>query len=78
MLNNPLDLFRPTRIQTLLFIQPIDIPRDRRQNMCDGSSDVTVFNDELVWSCRLEEYMSFGMGLRSTPHSLQRSADKYV
>jgi hypothetical protein len=33
--------------------------------MCDGCPDITVFNNELVWSCRLEELKNFGTFLRS-------------
>jgi hypothetical protein len=36
-------------------------------SMCDGCPDITVWNDELVWSCRLEEQMKFGCFVRAVP-----------
>jgi hypothetical protein len=65
MLRNPLHLFKRAHFQTILFIQPVDFMQDGRQNMCDGCPDITVFNNELVWSCRLEELKNFGTFLRS-------------
>ena len=65
MLRNPLNLLRHAHIQTVVFIQPIDFMPDGRQSMCDGCPDMTVFNGELVWSCRLEEMIHYGTMLRS-------------
>ena len=53
--------------QSIMFIQPIDVLPDGRQNMCDGCPDITVHNGELVWSCRLEERFRFGGFLRTVP-----------
>ena len=50
-----------------MIIQPIDLLDDGRQNMCDGCPDVTVFNERLVWSCRLEECLHFGAFAHSAP-----------
>ena len=65
MLKNPLRLLKRTYLQSILFIQPVDFMQDGRQSMCDGCPDITVWNDDLVWSCRLEEVKSFGSFLRS-------------
>jgi hypothetical protein len=65
MLKNPLNLLRRAHLQTIAFIQPVDFMDDGRQSMCDGCPDMTVYNDELVWSCRLEERKIFGTFLRS-------------
>ena len=65
MLKNPANLFRRANIQTIVFIQPIDFKPDGRQSMCDGCPDMTVYDDELVWSCRLEEMKRYGTMLRS-------------
>jgi len=65
MLKNPLRLLKRTFLQSIIFIQPVDFMQDGRQSMCDGCPDITVWNDELVWSCRLEEVKSFGSFLRS-------------
>lgn len=66
-LKNPLNIFRKVHMQTILFIQPVDFMQDGRQSMCDGCPDITVWNGDLVWSCRLEEQKQFGMFLRSVP-----------
>ena len=76
MLKNPLGLIRRAYFQTIVFIQPIDFRGDGRQSMCDGCPDMTVFNDELVWSCRLEEMKSFGAIMRSVaPDTAQRGSE---
>ena len=66
-LKNPLNIFRRLHLQTVLFIQPVDFAPDGEQNMCDGCPDITVWNDKLVWSCRLEEPKQFGTFLKSVP-----------
>ena len=67
MLKNPFRLFKKTYMQSIMFIQPVDFMEDGRQSMCDGCPDITVHNNELVWSCRLEEPKKFGVFLRSVP-----------
>ncbi len=67
MLANPLRFLRRAHMQTILFIQPVDFMQDGRQSMCDGCPDMTVYNNELVWSCRMEEPKQFGTFLRSVP-----------
>ena len=66
-LRNPLNLFRKLHYQSIMIIQPVDFLKDGRQNMCDGCPDITVWNGELVWSCRMEEQLSFGMNVRTFP-----------
>jgi hypothetical protein len=61
---NPLRLFSPLHFQSVMFIQPADILADGRQNMCDGCPDMTVWQDGLAWSCRLEEPMRYGSFVR--------------
>ena len=53
--------------QSIMIIQPIDFLEDGRQNMCDSCPDMTVFNDRLAWSCRLEECKLFGDFARTVP-----------
>jgi hypothetical protein len=67
LLANPLRIFKGTYFQSVMFIQPVDFMPDGRQSMCDGCPDITVWNDELVWSCRMEEPKAFGSFLRSVP-----------
>jgi len=57
--------FRPLHFQSIMIIQPIDILPDGRQNMCDGCPDMTVWNNRLAWSCRLEECLHFGEFVRT-------------
>jgi len=64
-LRNPFNIFNRTYLQSILFIQPVDFSPTGNQNMCDGCPDITVWNDDIVWSCRLEELKSFGTFLRS-------------
>jgi hypothetical protein len=72
---NPLRRFRRAHIQSIMFIQPIDFTADGQQSMCDGCPDITVYNDELVWSCRMEECKTFGTFIRSVPRSREMEAE---
>lgn len=64
---HPLDLFRQLHLQSVTIIQPADILENGSMVMCDGCPDMTVWNGELVWSCRLEEQMKFGCFVRAVP-----------
>lgn len=64
---NPFNLFRRLHLQSVTIIQPADILCNGSMSMCDGCPDVTVWNDELVWSCRLEEQIKFGCFVRAVP-----------
>ncbi len=66
-LKNPFNIFRKLYHQTVMVIQPVDFLYDGRQNMCDGCPDITVWNGELVWSCRMEEQLNFGMNVKTYP-----------
>jgi MoaA/NifB/PqqE/SkfB family radical SAM enzyme len=62
---NPFRLFEPLYMQTIMFIQPVDFMPTGEQSMCDGCPDMTVWNGQLVWSCRLEELKTYNTFLRS-------------
>lgn len=64
---DPTATFRRIHLQSIMIIQPIDVLSDGRQNMCDGCPDITVWNDRLVWSCRLEECLKFGGFVQTAP-----------
>jgi hypothetical protein len=64
---NPLNIFKRLHYQSVMIIQPIDVLQDGRQNMCDGCPDITVWNGQLVWSCRMEEQLNFGHNLKTYP-----------
>ncbi len=66
--------FRRLHLQSIMIIQPIDVLPDGRQNMCDGCPDMTVWNGELAWSCRLEECRHFGQFVRTVPKDRVTSA----
>jgi len=67
---NPLNLFKKLHYQSVMIIQPVDFLQDGRQNMCDGCPDITVWNGQLVWSCRMEEQLRYGYNLKSYPKDL--------
>jgi len=67
LVRNPLRIFRPAHFQTVMFIQPVDFLPGGEQNMCDGCPDATIWEDQLVWSCRLGELTRFGAFLTSVP-----------
>jgi len=75
VVRNPLNLFRPLHLQSVTIIQPADVLCTGAMSMCDGCPDITVWNDELVWSCRLEEQMKFGCFVRAVPKPEPRSAE---
>ncbi len=71
VVRNPLRLFKPLHLQSIMIIQPVDILQNGSQNMCDGCPDMTVWQDQLVWSCRLEELMKFGSFVQTVPKKRQ-------
>ncbi len=66
-LKNPFNIFRKLYYQSIMIIQPVDFLEDGVQNMCDGCPDITVWNGKLVWSCRMEEQLKFGMNVKTYP-----------
>jgi hypothetical protein len=69
-LANPLRIFTKLYYQSVMIIQPVDFLEDGRQSMCDGCPDITVWNGQLVWSCRMEEQLKFGMNAKTYPKEL--------
>jgi len=72
-IKNPLNLFKRLYYQSIMIIQPVDFLEDGRQSMCDGCPDITVWNGQLVWSCRMEEQLKYGHNIRSFPKDLIKS-----
>jgi MoaA/NifB/PqqE/SkfB family radical SAM enzyme len=64
---NPYSLFKRLHYQSVMIIQPVDFMPNGGQNMCDGCPDITIYNNELVWSCRMEELKHFGCWVRTVP-----------
>ncbi len=73
LLANPLRLFRKLHFQSVMIIQPVDFLENGAQNMCDGCPDMTMWNGELVWSCRMEELKHFGCWVRTVPRLVRPS-----
>jgi len=59
--------FSRLHTQSVMIIQPIDFMPNGDTNMCDGCPDMTVWNGQLVWSCRMEEQYLWGENLRVAP-----------
>jgi len=72
-IKNPLNLFKRLHYQSVMIIQPVDFLEDGRQSMCDGCPDITVWNGQLIWSCRMEEQLKYGHNIRSYPKDLMKS-----
>jgi hypothetical protein len=74
---DPFSLFRPLHLQSITIIQPVDILCDGSLSMCDGCPDITVWKDQLAWSCRLEEQMKFGCFVRAVPKQDMKSRNEH-
>ena len=57
-------LFKRLHMQSVMIIQPADMQVNGALSMCDGCPDITVYDDKLVWSCRMEELINFGDWIR--------------
>ena len=66
-LENPRAFFSRVHYQSVMIIQPGDVFENGEQNMCDGCPDITVWDDKLIWSCRMEEQMKWGQNVRTVP-----------
>jgi hypothetical protein len=64
---SPLLLFKRLHMQSVMIIQPADMQVNGALSMCDGCPDITVYDDKLVWSCRMEELINFGDWIRPVP-----------
>lgn len=82
LFTRPAAFFKRIHFQSIMIIQPADILANGNVNMCDGCPDITVWNDELVWSCRMEEQSRWGQNVRMVPkqeqeheHEVARDSD---
>jgi MoaA/NifB/PqqE/SkfB family radical SAM enzyme len=57
---NPLNWFRPVYFQSVGINQPPDMLENGMASMCESCPDVCVWEDNLVSSCRLDEYRKYG------------------
>ncbi|MFA6235110.1 MAG: radical SAM protein, partial [Bacteroidota bacterium] len=65
----PAAFFSRIHFQSVMIIQPADVRANGSIDMCDGCPDITVWNDQLVWSCRMEEQMRWGQNMRMVPRA---------
>lgn len=63
----PWKAFPKLHMQSVMIIQPADLMPSGALSMCDGCPDITVYDDKLVWSCRMEELINFGDWIRPVP-----------
>ncbi len=60
-LANPLRLFyKPVYGQSIAIIQAPDVLPDGRVDMCDACPDLTVYQGQLIHSCRMDEWRQYG------------------
>jgi hypothetical protein len=75
LLTRPDQALGRAHFQSIMMIQPVDMLPDGRQDMCDSCPDQTVWQDRLVWSCRLEEPLQYGDFLSTRPIDRPESGD---
>lgn len=66
-MTSPGTLFKKLRLQSVMIIQPADFMENGALGMCDGCPDITVYDNRLVWSCRMDELVHFGDWIRAVP-----------
>lgn len=69
VVRSPALLFKKLHMQSVMIIQPADFMPNGALSMCDGCPDITVYDDKLVWSCRMEELINFGDWVRAVPET---------
>lgn len=65
---DPMRFFKPVYTQSIGIIQAPDILVDGRQDMCDSCPDMTVWNGDLVHSCRMDEWRLYGTYMVAQPN----------
>jgi hypothetical protein len=60
ILINPLMIFKPVTVQSIIIMQPFDILENGECDMCDGCPNKTYYQGRLVSECRMEEYLTYG------------------
>jgi len=61
--------FKRLHMQSIMILQPADFMQNGALSMCDGCPDITIYDDKLVWSCRMEELIHFGDWVRAVPEN---------
>jgi hypothetical protein len=73
---NPIKWFQPLYNQSIGINQPPDLMENGMISMCESCPDACVFEDNLVSSCRLDEYRVYGRQMNVIMH--HEDADRRV
>lgn len=60
VIRDPRRLFSPIRFQTISIIQAPDLQPNGQVDMCDSCPDMTIWDGNLINSCRMDEYRLYG------------------
>ena len=66
---NPIHLLKKVYVQSIIVEQPFDILPNGEQDMCDGCPNKTLWKEQLVPACILEEYLNYGIPAVAVPKS---------
>ncbi len=77
-IRSPKLFFKKLHMQSVMIIQPADFMQNGALSMCDGCPDITVYDDKLVWSCRMEELINFGDWVRAVPENKTTKVNETV
>ena len=76
VIRHPGRLFDRIRVQTIGIIQAPDVQPNGQADMCDSCPDMTVWEGNLINSCRMDEYRLFG-GLVSVAEKAKVETKRY-
>ncbi len=66
---NPVSWFKSAYIQTIGIVQAPDMMDNGMPSMCESCPDMCVWEDNLVNSCRLDEYRKYGRLMNAIVHT---------
>jgi MoaA/NifB/PqqE/SkfB family radical SAM enzyme len=75
---NPVKWFQNLFTQTITIVQAPDMLENGMPSMCESCPDMCVWEDNLVNSCRLDEYRKFGRLMNAIVYSSKSESDKRV
>jgi MoaA/NifB/PqqE/SkfB family radical SAM enzyme len=73
---NPAGWFRRMYTQTIGIVQAPDMMENGMASMCESCPDMCVWEDNLVNSCRLDEYRRYGRLMNAIVHNTAQESDK--
>jgi hypothetical protein len=75
---NPAKWFQPLYSQSIGIVQAPDMMENGMPSMCESCPDMCVWEDNLVNSCRLDEYRKFGRLMNAIVYTSKSEGDKRV